>query len=580
MSIAKDKWREDIRPIIEASRFRDLVPTRGRGSRGGEVDAVEFKHGPTLRFMSGGGDDKTRSSFTAPVVFITEVDGMDTPSLKSREASKVHQLEARTRGFRDDARIYLECTASISKGRIWQEFIEGSRSQITLKCPYCSASIVPLSNEQFLDDSVVSQYVDIWQQHVIGWQSAETDAIARDASYFVCPECKHAWTERDRYLANLNSRLYHRSGFSDPKVETFSFRWSAINNFFSSAGIIGVEEWRKERDSDNEDRKKESSQFTWALPYDGEEPEEFVALTANYIRSRRCSTLPPQTYPVDTLTRTIGVDLGKYLLHYVVLATDQLTKGFIVEYGIREVPSYHLGMQSGILNALVSFRDELFPRICPNQVWIDIRGGDKTESWFDTVMQFMSDPQTPPFCKPSQGRGGAATESYAPPKQVTDAGLTRFIGNHYHIEFRPENRRYMAVADASYWKAEVHRRLLLDHSAPSSLLLYQESKQHHLTFAKHITAEVRERTITPTGPKIRFVKLRDANHYLDATYLALAAADYIIRYTNRPTQKTDSKVTVSPVTFLPTGEQNESRNQPPPRMPRNTKIHNKPEWTL
>ncbi len=46
MDMAADKWREDLLPAIEASRFRELLPRTGGGSRGGTVEAIQFRHGP------------------------------------------------------------------------------------------------------------------------------------------------------------------------------------------------------------------------------------------------------------------------------------------------------------------------------------------------------------------------------------------------------------------------------------------------------------------------------------------------------------------------------------------------------
>jgi hypothetical protein len=60
LDMVKDKWEEDLLPAIEASsRYRDLLPRRGEGSRGGNVESrVQFQNGATLRFMTGGGGDK------------------------------------------------------------------------------------------------------------------------------------------------------------------------------------------------------------------------------------------------------------------------------------------------------------------------------------------------------------------------------------------------------------------------------------------------------------------------------------------------------------------------------------------
>src|SRR6185503_16254118 len=89
MDMAADKWREDLLPAIERSRYRDLLPAMGSGSRGGKVETIQFGNGATLKFMSGGGSDKSRAGFTARVVVVTETDGMDRPGATSRESDKI-----------------------------------------------------------------------------------------------------------------------------------------------------------------------------------------------------------------------------------------------------------------------------------------------------------------------------------------------------------------------------------------------------------------------------------------------------------------------------------------------------------
>jgi phage terminase large subunit GpA len=121
MDMAADKWREDILPVIDQSRFRSLLPSAGGGSRGGRVESLQFANGATLKFMSGGGSDKSRAGFTSRVVVITETDGMDKAGGNSRESDKITQIEARTRAYGSRKRIYMECTPSLENGRTWQD---------------------------------------------------------------------------------------------------------------------------------------------------------------------------------------------------------------------------------------------------------------------------------------------------------------------------------------------------------------------------------------------------------------------------------------------------------------------------
>src|SRR4051812_39795039 len=197
MDMAGDKWREDILPSVEQSRYRDLLPRKGGGSRGGRVESLQFANGATLKFMSGGGGDKSRAGFTARVVVVTETDGMDQPGATSRESDKITQLEARTRAYGSRKRVYLECTVSTERGRTWTEFFQGTRSRIALCCPHCRAWVSPE------------------REHLIGWQEALSQAAARMAGAFGCPECGELWSEANRSDANAQCRLLHNGQYID-----------------------------------------------------------------------------------------------------------------------------------------------------------------------------------------------------------------------------------------------------------------------------------------------------------------------------------------------------------------------------
>jgi hypothetical protein len=66
IDMANDKWKQDVLPAIEASRLQGPAARAGaRLARRHGAVSIQFKHGPTLRFMTGGGDDKVRAGFTA-----------------------------------------------------------------------------------------------------------------------------------------------------------------------------------------------------------------------------------------------------------------------------------------------------------------------------------------------------------------------------------------------------------------------------------------------------------------------------------------------------------------------------------
>src|SRR4051812_20474185 len=257
MDMAADKWRADILPAIEQSRYRQLLPKHGGGSRGGRVESLQFGNGATLKFMSGGGGDKSRAGFTSRVVVITETDGMDQAGATSRESDKITQLEARTRAYGGRKRIYMECTVSTEQGRTWREYQQGTRSRIVLPCPHCNAWVSPE------------------REHLAGWTGAETQAAARAAGAFSCPDCGEFWSADERVESNRQSRLIHGEQSIDaegsvqsapPASDTLGFRWSAVNNLFATAGDLAADEWRSSRAPDEENAEREMRQFVWCLP--------------------------------------------------------------------------------------------------------------------------------------------------------------------------------------------------------------------------------------------------------------------------------------------------------------------------
>ncbi|MCA9016784.1 MAG: phage terminase large subunit family protein, partial [Planctomycetaceae bacterium] len=332
MDMAQDKWREDILPVIEKSRYCDLMPSRGGGSRGGKVDAIRFLNGATLKFMSGGGGDKSRAGFTSRVLVISETDGMDKSGATSRESDKVTQLEARTRAYGSRKRIYLECTVSTQQGRTWQEYQNGTRSRILLPCPYCLHWVTPE------------------REDLLGWQDAESQVAARDRGMFHCPDCKEAWSEQQRADANRECQLIHEGQQIDAqgettgeacRTETLGFRWSAVNNMFLQSADIAADEWRASRSPDEENAEREMRQFVWCLPVLPSQWEE-TAITAEEI-TRRLAIWPQSVLPPNTRDLTAAIDLGKHLCHWIVVAWGLHAECHIVDYGRIEVASSDLG---------------------------------------------------------------------------------------------------------------------------------------------------------------------------------------------------------------------------------------------
>ncbi len=70
------KYEMDLKPAIMASAYRDLLPTKGKGSEGGFPDLLKLANGGSIKFVTGNGSDRTRSSYSARILCVTEAAGM------------------------------------------------------------------------------------------------------------------------------------------------------------------------------------------------------------------------------------------------------------------------------------------------------------------------------------------------------------------------------------------------------------------------------------------------------------------------------------------------------------------------
>jgi len=520
LDMAGDKWQVDLLPVVAASRYRDLLPSKGPGSRGGRVEAIRFANGRFLRFMTGGGDDKSRAGYTSRVLIVTETDGMDRSSETSREADKITQLEARTRAHGSRKRIYMECTLSTTEGRTWREYQAGTASRIAIPCPHCRA------------------YVSPGREDLRGWRDAANETEAKMQSAFHCPSCEVPWTEEERQRANARGVLVHRGQeitkegkvTGDPPVtSTLGFRWSAVNNLFLTPGELAEGEWKAARSGDGDSAEKEQLQFVWALPH---EPEALdVTKLEVHGLQRRTREIARGVIPELAKTLTIGFDVGMYLCHWVAVAWLDGATGYIIDYGRVEVATQELGVEKGVLLALRDFREAVVAKgwpvgavggqaRLPDQVWVD--AGYQTDSVYAFCRETPGQRWRPAV---GRGHGQQRIQSYMRPK--TTGNLVRFIGEGYHLTLLRKERLHLAEVNSDQWKSWVHQRLSVAPDTVGALALYQAQPHEHLAFTQHMVAERQvEEFVAGKGAVVRWEAVRRNNHWFDALYLAAAAGHF------------------------------------------------------
>jgi len=533
MDMAADKWHVDLRPVIELTGYREFLPTAGGGSRGGTVRAVRFTNGATLRFMTGGGGDKQRAGFTSRVLVVTETDGLDEAGETSREADKFAQLEGRTRAWGPRRRVYAECTVTTEQGRTWREWSEGTASRIALPCPHCRHYVIPS------------------REHLVGWQEAASVLEARANAHFCCPQCGAAWTEEQRRAANQagvlvhrgqevvmrheskvmsrrkdrSSRTHHSSPITHysirgeaPKTDTLGFRWEGVHNLFVSAADLAADEWRAARAADEENAAKECLQYLWCIPY--VPPMIHAAnLTVDGLMARVAKP-GKGSIPDGTEVITAHADLGKYLIHWLLVAWRAGGGGQVADYGRIEVATDDLGLEPATLIALRELRDLVaggWPRMhgeraVPDVVTVDCAWNP------DPVYAFIRESDQDTWY-PTLGYGASQTRHrlYNAPKKKSKTVV--YLGERYHIVQDEGARCYIVHVDSDFWKSFAHQRLACRVEEPGAVTLYAGLRNEHQSLVRHLTAEHEvEEFIAGRGTVLKWIRDRKNNHWLDCFY--------------------------------------------------------------
>lgn len=510
MEMSGDKWRRDLEPAIKAGPFAHLLPREGAGSRGGKVEMIQFRHGPTLKFMSGGGGDEKRSGYTSRVVAFTELDKLDEAGGASAETDKISQIIARTSAF-ENPMIYMECTPSTSKGRIWREYVEGTESRIIIQCVHCSGWVTPE------------------REHLTGWKGAASAIEAGELARLVCPACGVAWTEEDRIAANSVMRLVHRGQEVTPEGEitgphpptkTLGFRWTCVNNLFVSMRRVAELEWSAAREPDEELAERKMKQYYWAKPHD---PPGLDLAKLSYIDvMSRTEDRARGVVPDDTLFVTVGSDWGRHLGWMVAVAFSAEANPRIIDYTAIEVPSKSLGDEPALLMALHGFVDRC------NKGWTRKNGSvivprmsiaDSGYLWRPVYLATQAGGERFLPCK-----GFGATQ-YRKPAEITDT--IGFIGDAYHVALQnPDSWAgdpvWLAEINVDKWKGYARSRITTPLHQPGAMSLFAPNERYeHQSIAKHLTAERPEQR----GNHEIFVLPNEnmPNHYGDAFVYALVA---------------------------------------------------------
>jgi phage terminase large subunit GpA-like protein len=513
---AQAAYRQRLLPIIKASRYKDILPKSGSGSKGGKAPEIVFENGRSVRFIGAGGGDAQRSGWTAKAVFMTELDKMDDAGEASEESDPVTQMQARASAFMESgkARIFGECTMSTEQGFVYREVsVIGTGTKLYLPCPNCG------------------EYVYPERKDFVGWSGAATSEDASRLGHFVCPLCQTPWSEEGRRKSLDRARLVARGQSvgkdgvvvgPEPETDTYGLTWNAMASKFKRTRDIAAAEWRAEFTGKEAD-KKAVVQFWWAEPWkedlaDLSRPE--VATILSKIVGHPRGVVPP-----DTVKLTLGVDVGSYVIWWTLVAWKADAQGHVVDFGGLDVPLVNgIKNPTAVLAALRTFREQTIKPGWggrrPDRILID--SGYET----DAVYEFVKESGQPRYlaCK---GFGTASRHGGWRDLAAAEPSPTKTVGSGYYSVLQPSGIHLVHV-HSDHWKAAVHDGFWAGHGAPGSLtLLSGERADPELRkYARQVVAEQRViRTVGEKESRVVWVVQQRQNHFLDTTAYARCAAE-------------------------------------------------------
>ena len=274
------------------------------------------------------------------------------------------------------------------------------------------------------------------------------------------------------------------------------------------------------------------------------------AATERWIRSARGSDLVEtrlerNTIPEGLIGVTAAIDVGKWLGHWVILGFRPECRVSIIDYGTAESPnltkaSSEAAVERAVMLMLSSWYDDVAQRkwtdTADRTLGIDFSFCDTGDGNLTKVLyRFVRDRVgCVPKIAASKGYGGLQRARRE--DRSSSKGTHRINGDYWHAELQPEERIFLYHLNADYWKRFTHQRFLtipfpdadvadvLEQNAFSITLPEPRSKREHVGYSKHIVAERYREIFKPgKGMERGWIPESQNNHWLDATYMALAA---------------------------------------------------------
>lgn len=549
MRMGQNKWQVDLRPSFEASpSLRKLLPTSGEGSRGGQIsDSITLNNGVIIKWMTAGGDDTQKAGFTARIIGVTEAARFSSSSETSVEADPLRQIEARQRAYKShQRRMYVEGTVTVEEELPWRAWENSSRSRILTPCPHCESWIAPE------------------REHLCGYEEAESEFEAAEETAWFCYRCGELITDDQRLASIGDCRIVHGTQTINekgeiegelPKSRRLFFRATPWLNALLSTADLAVDEWRATQiDEDSPERLSEDKrqcQFVWCVPYTPPKVED-IEIDRDQAARRILEGHPRGVVPDDTVTLTVGTDVGKWETWWVVLAVRADGRRHVVDYGCIDVKSAAMPEEDAIRLALQELSETIQSgwRKADGEIryvdawWIDSGYKKKTVERFCRRERERTGKYY--WCMPSSGLGESVIKSrrYLAPKKTGNEVREIDPNGKYHLSWLKVSRCYGVEWDADDGKLRIHNSMLIPTHKPGAMTLFVSPARTHRKFIRHLTNEKRVLEQHVHHGDVLKWKRTGANHWMDCLAEADTAARRVENYRKRK-RETDDAVDAS-----------------------------------
>jgi hypothetical protein len=341
---------------------------------------------------------------------------------------------------------------------------------------------------------------DLWEEYIARRQMAQEngDKDGLDALKFYLENRE----EMNRGAEVTNPYRFNKRLNADGQAVEVD----ALQAFYNRVSDWGLSKVLAELQNDPEDQ----------------EMEQGTGLTAGRVQTQLSGLVRGET-PADMDVKiAMGVDVGKYYLHWTKVAFFGNAIGVVIDYGAHavqgvDVESSDENVHSAVLAALLEFREQAVMENVPDFCLVD--SGDFTPAVYEFIRRV--------------GSPWAASKGYSSGRVSYSGENTdkRRIFEECRADFQFEENVWLYNFNSCYWKSQVHQRFLTSpftdenqRNDASLSLFVSPDKREHLNFGKHIVAEeYTELFVEGKGLVKKWVVNSKANHWLDSTALAVLA---------------------------------------------------------